>query len=148
MGDLHIDRNTITPPVTNTSSIAISAVGLGATICGSIDSNVMAGNPSAGTAPQWGIEISSVGPATTSLENNTFTNVAAPFFIAHAVGVEISNNTMNNFGQDAPYFSGAYNEESGYNGTEWIGSNTQNGSTVVGWSGHTYGAQPTVCPSS
>jgi hypothetical protein len=148
VGDFHIDRNTITPPSTNTNSIAISAVGWGAAICGTVWGNTINGNPSSGASPQWGIETQSQGPATTSLENNVINNVAAPFFISIGNGIEISNNTITNFGQDSPYNNYAYTEDGGYSGTEWIGTNTLNSTSVAGWTGHTYGAKPTACAPS
>jgi hypothetical protein len=154
-GAAHIDRNVI-GPYSNGSQWGGSNMGVSLvmnrsgtqTSCSTIYGNTF--NGTSGYA-QWGIEVSSPGPAGVSVEQNTMTNVDAPITIGQAVGTEIENNTLTNWGNDS-FHSCAYNKDGGYNATEWIGTNTLNGSQVTGdygCLGHgAYGQKPAVCTPS
>lgn len=155
-GGTHIDRNVIGPYSDGSAfggnNIGVSFVtGTRGTVnkCSTVWGNTV--NGTSGFA-QWGFELGSLGPASTSVEHNTMTNVDAPMFISKAVGTEIENNTITNWGNDPPFFNCVYNQDGGYNGTEWIGTNTLNGSNITGNDGcyaHApYGTRPPVCSPS
>jgi hypothetical protein len=154
-GGTHIDRNIIGPfgsLTTGDSPFAISFVANvagGVNTCGTVWGNTIKGT--SGNA-QWGLEIGTPGPVGVSVEYNTMTNVDAPMFISLANGTEIENNLMTNFGNDPPWNNGAFNQDGGYNGTEWIGTNTINGSQITGDGGYLghgpYGTKPPVCAPS
>jgi hypothetical protein len=56
---------------------------------------------------------------------------------------------MSNFGQDPPWNNYAFNQDGGYDNTEWVGMNTLNVVATNGWLGHpNAGAQPAVCAPS
>jgi ribosomal protein L30E len=57
---------------------------------------------------------------------------------SHAAGAAVLNNTFTNV--QTPF-----SEDGGYDGTQWIGSNTVDGVTQNGWSGHgAQGAEPAL----
>lgn len=134
-GEYHVDRNTISGQVVPSASgggIAVSIVndngegGGGSTQHGTIWGNNISGDTV-------GIEVVSENM---SVEDNVI-DTTTGFFIGTCAGSEIENNTITS--------SNAFQEDGGYDGTEWIGTNTINGSSSTGWSGHgPYGTKPTV----
>jgi hypothetical protein len=144
-GGVHVDRNSIEQSSNAGDNMAISLVPGAANSC-----NTVWGNTLTTTTPdtgQWGIEIGVLGPASTDIEQNTITDVGAPFFIAPAVATAIQNNTLTNWGNS--FGDGPFNEDGGYNNTQWVGINTLNGTQTAGWAGHANkGFQPAACSPS
>jgi hypothetical protein len=137
----HIDRNTFSDWLgvqqINSDHIAISFAAPSAPST----HNTVWGNIFNGTSGygQWGIEI---GTRNTSIEQNTMTNVDFPVVISDGTGSEIENNSFTNY--STQYNVGPFGKDGGYYGTEWIGTNLWNGTSVTGWPGHSYGTQPPV----
>jgi len=154
-GGTHIDRNIIGPFSYISPAGSLFAISFVANASGGVNTcSTVWGNTINGTSgnAQWGLEIGNPGPVGVSVEHNTMTNVDAPMYISSAIGTEIENNIMTNFGNDPPYDSGAFNQDGGYDGTEWIGTNTINGSQITGDGGYLghgpYGTKPPVCSPS
>lgn len=105
--------------------------------------NTIWGNQFIGTQGQNAIGIESGNPNTT-IANNTFTNLDYPFSISGPINCPIFNNTMT--GYNTALDGAPYHQDGGYNGSEWIGTNTLNGSPVAGWPGtsNVYGTEPTT----
>ncbi len=132
--NIHFDRN----DVSNTGSIALSLVGI--MDSGTIWGNTIHNLPSGGNYASWGLEIGGDAPHPfgMTVSQNKFNGMMQwGMGIAHAPGLAILNNTFT--GVTTPYST-----DGGYDSTEWIGTNTINGSSSTGWAGHTYGAQPTL----
>jgi hypothetical protein len=143
--DVHIDRNVIANTGTGNSAgnIAISFVSGASVLCNTVWGNVISGI--SGNA-EWGLEL---GTNNTSVEYNSTTNIDAPMFFSAASGSEVENNTLTNWHAGAPYYNYAYNEDGGFNDTQWIGMNDLNGSSVTGWTGEPGASvKPTVCSPS
>lgn len=146
-GGVHIDRNAI--DMTNsptTGTIAISDVtGASGTTCSTIWGNTITGTYASG---QWGVEIDVTGSASLDVEQNTMSNVDAPFFIARAVATGILNNPLSNWGGGG-FGNGPFNQDGGFSDTQWVGTNALNGTPTAGWSGQpNTGSQPPGCSPS
>jgi hypothetical protein len=146
VSDLHIDRNTLTgfeDPKNQCSDGdhfigAISAAGPASTSVEWNTGSTIWGNtltvPSTTTSCIWGIEIGWTG---TSVEYNTFADVGVAMAIGGMPGTEMENNTLTliTTGSQQPGCGGgacAFIEDGGYNGLEWIGTNSINGTKVTG----------------
>ncbi len=169
VSDLHIDRNTFTdfqgPNGTCGNGDhyigAISAAGppsasaewaTGATLWGNTITL-----PSTNDNCVWGIEVGWTG---TAVEHNTIAYTGVAMAIGGMPGTEIENNTLTLLASGS--IQGgcgggacAFIKDGGYNGSEWIGANTINGSMVSGClapfcaAGHgPYGTQPPVSTPS
>ncbi len=139
----HIDRNVLinddrdqyTP---NGGGLMMSILSYGGssgnTVWGNTCTVMPNANPSRG---EWCLEL---GEHFTVSQN--VTNVYRPIQISLGSGSAILNNTFAGFTSAAPL--APFGEDGGYNGTEWIGQNLWNGSSVVGWPGGptVYGAAP------
>jgi hypothetical protein len=146
VGGVHIDRNVIDLTNSPTNVIAISDVTKPAgSSCSTIWGNNIIGIFASG---QWGIELDVAGPASMDIQQNVTNNVNAPFFFANATSAGVQNNTASNF-NGGGWNNYAYNQDGGYNNTQWIGTNTLNGASVTGWTGHpNSGSQPAACAPS
>ncbi len=145
-GGVKVDRNVIDMTNTPTGGIALSIVTKANNTCNTIWGNTLSGTFASG---QWGIEVDFAGPASTDSEQNVFTNVNAPYFIANAVGLGVQNNTASNWGGGG-FGNYVFNQDGGgYTNTQWIGTNTLNSVSTAGWTGHpNSGAQPASCAPS
>jgi hypothetical protein len=165
VSNLHIDRNTITDFEDPKNQCgdgdhyagAISAAGPPSTSVQWNTGSTIWGNtlkvPTTTTSCIWGIEVGWTG---TSVEYNTFTDVGVAMLIGGMPGTEMENNTLTLLasGSQQPNCGGgacAFVEDGGYNGLEWIGSNTINGTKVLGCASPfcgfkhaAYGTKPTV----
>lgn len=134
-GEYHIDRNTISGqdvPGDPDGGIAISIVndngegGGGSNQHGTIWGNNISGDTV-------GIEIVLTNM---TIKNNTIVT-STGFFVGTCAASVIENNTITS--------GNVFQEDGGYDGTEWIGTNTINGVSSPGWSGHgPYGTKPAV----
>jgi hypothetical protein len=169
VSDLHIDRNTFTAFQGPNGQCgdgdhytgAISAAGPASTSAQWATKSTIWGNtftaPSTNNNCIWGIEVGWTG---TSVEYNTLSYVGAAMAIAGMPGTEVENNTMIllTSGSHSPNCGGggcAFIPDGGYNGTEWVGVNTINGTAVTGCVapfcalGHgPYGTRPSVTTPS
>lgn len=134
-GEYHIDRNTISGqdvPNASGGGIALSIVndngegGGGSNQHGTIWGNSISGDTV-------GIEIVLTNM---TIKNNTIVT-STGFFIGTCAGSVIENNMITS--------GNVFQEDGGYDGTEWVGTNTINGVSSAGWSGHgPYGTKPAV----
>lgn len=145
--NMHVDRNIVTSPTTNTQTILISVVDIQSTICGTIYGNTVNSLPSSGVNENTAIEESGTTGSVITTSGNTVFDTAIPFLIGNG-STQTYGNTTTNYGGNAAH-SYAFQEDGGFVlGHEWVGANSLNGSTVTGWTGHTYGATPTFCTAS
>jgi hypothetical protein len=140
LSGVHIDYNKIS----NIGDMAISFVE------GEVGARIMSGTV-------WGNQIDSShsggvpielgnhnGPFDVTVSQNVLSNTpsgSSAFIFSHVPGVAVVNNTFSNTKDPFGY-------DGGYDGTEWIGTNTVNGVKQTGWSGHHYGTEPTTFSAS
>jgi hypothetical protein len=144
--NLHIDRNTLKDFADPKNQCGdgdhyvggISAAGPASTSVQWNTGSTIWGNtltaPSTTTSCIWGIEVGWTG---TSVEYNTFADVGVAMAIGGMPGTEMENNslTLITSGSQQPSCGGgacAFIEDGGYNGLEWIGVNTIDGTKVTG----------------
>jgi hypothetical protein len=134
--NVHFDRNLIH----GSGSIGMSIIG-DAYLSGTIWGNEIhsRGILVGGTMVGGGIELGH-GPITniTCANNYCHNNAGAGLQIARGPGSVYENNTLNANGH------GPFQEDGGYDHTEWVGVNSIDGATVTGWPGKTYGTKPAV----
>jgi hypothetical protein len=138
--DVHIDRNAFSHwdhvrTGTYWEAVAISFV---ARARASGANNTVWDNTMNGTSgyKQWAIEIATPH---TSIFQNRVVDTDYPIFIGSSRGVAIENNDMSSFRGPHPF-----NADGGYDGKEWIGTNTWDGASKNGWPGRVYGPRPAI----
>lgn len=161
---VHIDRNTFTnwdggatsgtcSPAGSAAIAAVSDVGPTAS-AGTHWGNTFAAASGDKTCT-WADELAA---GNTSVEQNTLSYAGTGFIIGVNAGTEIENNTMTLLTSGVPTSwttQRSFDQDGGYNSTEWIGSNTINSGSVTGCPGsgtpgycglgfNAYGAQPAV----
>jgi hypothetical protein len=143
VADIHIDRNV----TNNTHDMPLSIIGDIGNNGGSANSTIwgnmlLCGN-CANAIFEVGVQDTGKAPFDVTVSGNSIYNTVWGMTISSSLGVAILNNTFSNI------TNGPFGEDGGWDGTEWIGTNTVNGSPQVGWPGHTYGAEPpTYSPST
>jgi hypothetical protein len=134
VSNFHVDNNVF-------SNIGI----FGASIIAQVDSGTISGNTFTGIGEN-PLEIGSgdpPGPYNVTVSQNTSDH--GSYLISHVPGSVIEGNTINGF-NSAIYANSAFNQDGGYDGTEFIGTNVLGGVTQTGWpgSGEAYGVAPTI----
>ena len=133
--DFHVDRNTLT---WSSRAIGLSIVtGGGQSVQDTSTANgTIMGNTENGAAGSgaWGLEL---GVPNFNVEGNTMTNLGTPFCISSSPKSVIFNNHVSNA-------TAIFSRDGGYESNFWVGSNTLNKLTVVGWPGHGLTNQPST----
>jgi hypothetical protein len=136
VSNVHIDYNKIS----NIGDMSISFVEGetgGKVMSGTVKGNQIDGANSGGTLVELG---NYNGPFNVTVSDNVLSNHEWGMMFSHTAGMAVLNNKFVNV-------ENPFSDDGGYDGTEWIGTNTVDGAKQVGWPGHNYGPQPALYSS-
>lgn len=133
VSNVHIDYNKISNIGDMSISFVEGSVGGGA-ISGTVWGNQIDASHSGGTPVELG---NYNGPFNVTVSQNVISGNQWGMMFSHTDGMAVLNNTFTNVQYP-------FSDDGGYDRTEWIGTNSINGVSKTGWSGHTYGAEPTT----
>lgn len=136
VSNVHIDYNKIS----NIGDMSISFVEGetgGKVLSGTVKGNQIDGANSGGTLVELG---NYKGPFNVTVSDNVLSNHEWGMMFSHTAGMAVLNNKFVNV-------ENPFSDDGGYDGTEWIGTNTVDGVKQAGWPGNTYGPQPTLYSS-